>query len=497
MMCATSLSRLRSAALAARRSLAARVRDEAGVTLIIALLTLSVISAIGGTVIHFSTAGARSSSLSSTQQKSLDLAEAGMNLARSTLWQAPDPADAGSVPTRSVTMEGANVQYWGAYNSGTSIWTLYGKATLPNPAGGAPLIRTVSSKVLVTSGQQGNQNNVIWNYLYQDDETTCTYLTNNVTIKVPVYTRGDLCLSNNASIVGPSVQVLKQVNIDNNASIGSAANPIDEVQTALGCKFRTNPIHNPCTPADKVWADTASTAPATLTKPPVDLAGWYAAAKPGPMANCTFTNGAPPPWSFDVDTTMNGNNPTVNLTPSTPYTCEVRSGAQVLGKLSWTPGGGAVPGTLEIDGVVFFDGRVELKNNANAFYQGKGVIYATGQVELANNAKLCGAKIGNSNCAANWNPNQNLLVFVAGSSADEVGLYIHNNAKYQGGAYVINDYHEENNATIWGPVIARRLLIENNVANEFTPFGTLLPGMPSTTTSVTTLENVDGSYSST
>ena len=106
-------------------------------------------------------------------------------------------------------------------------------------------------------------------------------------------------------------------------------------------------------------------------------------------------------------------------------------------------------------------------------------------------ASLCGVP----GCGANWNPNLAMLALVAGAS-DEIGLEIRNNATFQGGAYVVNDIKEWNNATVWGPVIARRVQVRNNASHELAPLGTLLPGMPAETTTSTTLENVEESFAS-
>ena len=166
-------------------------------------------------------------------------------------------------------------------------------------------------------------------------------------------------------------------------------------------------------------------------------------------------------------------------------------GSNLVGQISWTPGPGSLPGSLTVNGVIFFDGKLKMRNNASAVYEGRGTIYTTGQIELSNNAKLCGI----NGCGSGWNSNLNLLAFVAGAS-DDTGFEISNNAKFQGGIYVINDIKESNNSTVWGPVVARKIEIQNNAVHEFVPLGALLPGMPAESTSSTGLENVEGSFTS-
>jgi hypothetical protein len=475
-------------------ALAKRCREESGVTLITAVMALSVLSAAGSSVVYFSSTNTRSAAYAETHQNALGFSEAGMNFARSTLWQAADPSNPNSVPTTAQQIEGVNVTYSGSFDSASQIWTLTGRAEVPNPTGAAPIIRTTSSKVRIASQQQGSTNNAIWTYLYQDDPTFCAEVANNVQLEIPVYTRGDLCVSNNASISSTSVQVLGNVEIGNNGSIGTAGNPIPEAHILGQCKYGSGGSgqwHSPCSAADRVYASVITTTPETLTKPPVDLPGWYAAAAPGPSNSCTQGNF---PGGFDDDGFMNESLPEVDLAPSSiPYDCKVyNAGGELAGQISWTPGQGALPGLLTISGVIFFDGPVKINNNANVLYQGKGVIYATGQVLISNNAKLCGI----NGCTASWNPNINMLVFVAATTSTDDGFVVRNNGRFQGAAYVEQDFREWNNATVYGPIIARKVRIRNNAVHRFTPFSTLLPGMPASSTTSATLENVDGSFTS-
>ena len=68
---------------------------------------------------------------------------------------------------------------------------------------------------------------------------------------------------------------------------------------------------------------------------------------------------------------------------------------------------------------------------------------------------MCGV----AGCNANWDPTQNLLAFVAGSSTDTVGFSIQNSSVFQGAIYAVNDYSEENGSDIWGPIIARQVIL--------------------------------------
>ena len=76
-------------------------------------------------------------------------------------------------------------------------------------------------------------------------------------LKIPVYSRGDLCVANNAEVEGASVHVLGNVEIGNNGSIGNASTPIAEAHVAGQCKYGnggSGQWHSPCSAADRVYA---------------------------------------------------------------------------------------------------------------------------------------------------------------------------------------------------------------------------------------------------
>jgi hypothetical protein len=121
---------------------------------------------------------------------------------------------------------------------------------------------------------------------------------------------------------------------------------------------------------------------------------------------------------------------------------------------------------------------------------GRATIYASGTISLQNSTTLCGV-VG---CNSNWNAMQNLLAFVAGSSTDTVGFTIANSSTFQGAVYAVNDYAEQNGATMWGPVIARQVTLANNTMNHYVPLGTLLSGMPQTSNEALSIVNEQGSW---
>jgi hypothetical protein len=461
-----------------------RLRDESGIALVMAVGIMTVLMVMGATVVYYAGSNARSAELSADDAKAVNLAEAGMNYARAVLWAAPNPTSPTSISGGPLTLEGGTVTYSGAYDAVTKVWTLSGTGTYTNPAGGtAPTSRSVSSQVLVavTTGLDA-----AWGYLFADT-SSCTLLENNLTIDAPIYVRGDLCMKNSALVTGDLVQVRGKVQIENQASIGTAAAPVPQVRVGGGCRYPWSGSYvTPCGSTHKVYRTIFSSTVPDIQKPVVDLAGWYANAKPGPMSP-TCTTGSFP-GQFDNNSTLNRSNGTQYLFPTSAYDCQVKDGSgNLLGRIAYTPGD---PGTFIVEGVIFFDGKVELQGNRNVVYQGRGSIYASDVITIQNLTRLCAVAA----CDATWNPDQNLLLFVAGATADD-GFIIQNNSTFQGAVYVVNDFNQENSVIVCGPVIAQELVIQNNTDNCFVPFSTGVPGMPGTSTPSVSLVNVPDSFS--
>jgi Tfp pilus assembly protein PilX len=463
--------------------LRARLRCERGFALVLALGVMFVLSATGASVAYYATSNASSSARSSADKTALALAEAGLNIAYGTLFNAPDPRNGQAVPLGSTQMEGGTAEWWGTLAGST--WTLVGRGTVRNPAGPKALVRRRSGQVTIQTGQQGSANNAIWNYLYADSLASCTTLSNSVTIDIPLYVRGDLCMNNSAQVIGSHLQVGGTLTINNTAQVSST---VTEAHIGGGCRLGNGQLHSPCSASDHVYAAHTDASPTGLTKPPIDLANWYANADLGPHRNCSVGSF---PGGFDNDAALNRSRGPVDLMPSTAYDCRVLDGqGNVIGQLTWTPGQGQAPGSLIAKGTIYFDGDITLSHNAFGVYSGRATIYSSGRVTFANSVKLCGTAA----CDGTWNANQNLLAFIAGSSTDSVGFLLANNTSFQGAVYAVNDYSQANSSDMWGPVIARQLFISNNTHNHYVPFGTLLPGMPATYEEVTVLAPLSGGF---
>ena len=461
-----------------------RLAREDGIALVLALGVTTVLGITGATTIAYATTNAGSSARSKADKSAQALAEAGLNYAYSTLYAASNPSMGSAVPEQTREFDVGTATWSGKLEN--SVWTLTGIGRVRNPTapGTADVVRTVSARVRLGSSTRGSSNNAVWNYVYADNTSSCTTLGNQTEVNVPLYVRGSLCLHNSTKITGYALQVGGTLSLHNTATVGSSGAPITEAHIAGGCSVSGGTAHSPCSAADRVYAQKITTQPTALTKPPVDLASWYRNAAPGPMRPCTVGS---MPGGFDTDTTLNRSRSAFDLTPRTAYDCRVYDDAgNLVGQISWAPGD---PGTLTIAGTVFFDGDITMGQYSNAVYRGRATIYASGKISIGQQSSLCGV----TGCTADWKANENLLAFVAGDAGTN-SVSISNYSHFQGAIYAVGDYREGNNSTVWGPIIADQIYMQNSTLNHYVPIGTLLPGMPATYEESVSLSNDGDSW---
>lgn len=465
-------------------SIRAQLRGESGLALPLALVTMLATGAMASSAIAYSSWNYGSSKRTDADSQALALAEAGLNYAYSTLYNSGTPTMASAVPSRTITLATGDATYYGTLTGNT--WNLVGIGSVRNPTGpgSAPVVRTVSGRATLGSARRGDANNAVWNYVYVDDPTATTTLGNSVDVNIPLYVRGNLVLTNTAQVSGYALQVGGTVEFRNESHVGTAAAPIHEAHIGGGCRIGSvGAFVQPCGPTERVEATISDSTPTTFTKPPVDFAGWYYNAQPGPRHGCTVGSF---PGGFDNDAVPNNSRPPVDLTPASGYDCRVYDASGgLVGQLTWVPGSGGAPGTLTMAGTIYFDGPVEFRQYNMAVYHGRATIYAAGDITFANQSTLC----GDPECDADWDPQADLLAFVSGGNV-RVGQQSH----FQGAIYAVLDYSENNNSTFWGPIIARRVSLANSTVNHYVPIGTLMPGMPASYEDVVTITNEPGSW---
>ena len=485
-------------------SLRRTLGDERGMALPLALGVTVILSSLCAGIFSYVTTNQGAAHRATADQRAYGLAEAGLSYAFSTLQKADDadaynapPANA--VPETTVTFpDGRQFVYRGDLAGNT--WTLHGIATVPNPSGpsGAPVVRRVSMQALVTTTTTGDTRP--YDYLFIDQPSGCFTLSNTVTLEVPLYVRGDLCLENNAFISSPAVHVLGNVHVNSpQASVGTSSAPIPDFSITGNCYREGTLTACSASSTSRVWASAYGTSPPVLTKPTVDLPARYADADLGPLSGCTPGYGTGSfPGGFDNDTTMNVSRGTVDLTPATGYDCQKWVGGQMVAQIKWVPGSNpSQTGTLTIMGTIFIDGNLTWSNLSLIQYDGRGSIYVAGTLTIQNQAELCGV----ATCDEDWDPETDFLAFVVGSltttgTTEDSGV-VGNKVNFQGAIYLVNDYDQDNNTTIWGPVIADNATITNSGLFKPLPgpLGDTPPGLPVDTVTVSEMQFVPGSYS--
>lgn len=474
------------------------LRQEDGMTLILAVGILAILTIVSTTMITYTSQSARHAGYQRSEDITIDLAEAGLARALSKLSAAPNAlAPTLLDPGETHTLDGGSVYVSGILAGET--WNITSKSTVTNPAGGADLHKTLTMQVQI--GIDPSANNA-WNYVYSDapESGGCMVLKNSVVIASPLFVKGDLCLQNTARAEGSMVKTGGDIYITNSASIGNPdASPITyvpELKTAQGCKTSSGgtPSLANCTTSNRYWATAVTDDPGTLEKPIVDFSYWYTYARPGPSYDCTSSTGNIPKPSghvtmFDRDTTIDRDRDAFDPLQANPYSCEVWDGSNMLGKISWTPDNGDADdyGELQVIGTVFFDGDVNFTSGRKAVYTGRGTIYASGRIAFSGTTYVCGTM----NCDLNaWDTEQNLLVLVSGYCNDVVlscdygdrnvlGFDMNNSSIFQGAVYAVSNFEQTNTGQMQGPVIAHQLTFENTgIANKWVAIEAMTMGTP-------------------
>ena len=480
------------------------LRRERGIALPIALGFMLVISIALVTVLEFSGANQRSSNFSRSERTAFAVAEAGLNHAEAVLANpANDPSSLSVLPSSCGTQlptEGGTYCYWGTL-SGTT-WTIYGRSTVPNPSGGTALTHQVSQQITVAFPTSTTADNPAWKYIYSDSPFGCTTVNSSVQIRQPIYVKNDLCLESSVKILAAAgeVNVAGKLTTNSSVEVGTSSAPMPVVRVGgAGCKYGSYGGSGyvwPCTSSQRVWATSQSQTLPTVTKPPVNLAYWYANAKPGPSHNCTSGSF---PGGFDSGGVLN-NAPlgAANLMPGSSYDCIVTSGSTTVGRLRWQNGS---PGTLTIQGTIFFDRDIMMNGSQMGVVSGRGTIYSSGQIWLDSSVQLCGAwDSGAGTCHwSAWDPDVNMLTLVSGSGhpglpSDTYGIDLNSSVRFQGGLYAVGDVDISSSVIQQGPIIANQVTFNSSVGTSEAPFDNLTPGAPTSSPPAPTFTPVAGSW---
>src|SRR5919201_1071966 len=415
------------------------LRRQDGITLIMAMGILGMLTMTGTALIYYSDTNARSAAYSNSNSSAYDLAEAGINEMMAVLSRPENNAlnkyllgeqSNGSVTHTTHTYDAGTVEWWGTLTqsfSGSSTWSLTAIGRVKNPTGSSvsQVSRTLTAKVPVVPTYTQPLNNPSWNFIYSrgTGQTCDMTIQQSVIVNSPLYVAGNLCLQNSAAITKGPLIVFGSMTMTQSANYaGTSSTPLNQLSVKNGCKFRNNPQHNPCVQGDgnsnaaydNVWATTISNNPTSSPAPTVDWDAWYLNSNPGPYYGCLTQSGTPP--TFDNDqgssaspsaTHRNNSITTVqDLTPSSSYTCKGSGG-----ELSWN----ASTHVLTANGTIFIDGSAQIQNGAVNTSTGSATIYISGTL-LMKNSKMCQATTGSGSrmtcTTSGWDPSQKMLVFV-------------------------------------------------------------------------------------
>ena len=274
-----------------------------------------------------------------------------------------------------------------------------------------------------------------------------------------------------------NIYVGEHIQFGGSGSVGTAANKINQAQVGLGCRVGTSGAWvTPCSSSTRVNATTILSGTLPGEGPTADFVFWYANAKPGPNQACTTTTGTPPAFDGPAPIAINSNAGTVNLTPSSSYSCKYYdvppNQTDLLGELSWNN----TTKKLTVRGAIYIDGSAYISNNAVNEYDGLATLYLSGTFRIDGNAQLCGG-VAASNCDfAAWDPNtDNLGIIANGNDGSGNSIILENSSRMQGSLYATYAVDLGSFAAYDGPMVAGTFKLANNIVTHEFPTITSVP----------------------
>jgi hypothetical protein len=481
----------------------ARLQDESGFALVVALGVAIVMTIFVVSVISYVTSNQRSAQISSADLQAAHYAEGALNGAFSILnhvntngtnatspnllgcavgYSSPGISDCSNPTPDAFCVAAANCSAGGdgsgtvyGFFSGTnpqtfngiavpaSTWLLYATGYARNPNSNGVVAKQAMALVKISPPFLTQQQVAsVWNHVFvtapASNGCSLSFAGNSVTITTPMYVIGNLCLGsggNGAHITETTqpidIQVGGKLVLSGGSNVGAnSSHPITSGVVNGGCTtVSVTSTTLPCSSgAFSYWVKTTDTwiPNDSPVKTSAQIANDYASFDPGPKHPCQA--GGP---TFDNDTVQNGSNASFELTPPTSYTCVSQNGAGV-GQLSWNAG----TQTLTVNGSIFIDGDMTI--SASAKYVGVAVIETAGTITfIGNNHSLCAESPCNT--AANaWqgsSGNNSMLSLV---SLTPNGTAIHvtgNSQNFQGSMFTqpsANVTFDKNGVIIEGPM---------------------------------------------
>jgi len=505
-----------------------RLREEAGMTLPLALAMLMVLSLTTAGTIVYTSSNQRHSSFSRTEEGARHLAEAGVNNALAVLSHddtvASDP-NALTEPAGTPCPDGTNC-FEQTYSTGyvrwkgewvpeglTGHWLIDSWGFTQHPQPGLPEIsRYVRAAVSVVANPSQVVNANGWKFVLAagtSTETNCDMLlTQGAEIDSPLYVAGNLCLRQSSRVYEPDTNdpvwlvvkgklEVEQGTTTNKSRVGeSSAAPITRAEIGAGCttNIADTGLTHACDPnsptLDRVWTDELlNTAPTVITKPPAAYESYYQNSNPGPTRPCNPADANAPTWDNNgvLDLATGGSVGTIRITPATTsYSCIGRdSNGVIVGRMEWN----ASTRHLVVSGAMYIDGSVIMDNNALITYEGQATLYLSGTFTLSGGSqRFCAAWVGTNCDFASWNPNEDMLVVVAqGQNADGDSIMFQNAVQWQGGFYAEGNINLGESSLSEGPMMGNTIKIAQSAKIRPLPPMTAVPvGAPGNPTTQAT-----------
>jgi Tfp pilus assembly protein PilX len=443
----------------------ARLSNESGLALVMALLVVAALSVGTASLIMLVTSNQNAVGRDRQEERAFNIAEAGLNEAVSYL-STQDTLAISTVGATDYSLDNGSGQWWADKTASTSTvdtWTLYSRATFGKTS------RKVSVQLAANKTVVSTPASATWGKgFFVADPTSCAIMSGTGTVNLSIYAAGNLCLNGNQQITDPTpatpslyLYVGGQVQLTGGpAAIGSAAARIAQANIVNGCLVNGTGQICSNSAVSKVYAVPPYYSTATpLAKPPIDAVGTYAG---GDWNHPVCSTGS---FTFDGNGTRDSSVGSITLLPGSAYNCTVYKSASHVpgnekGTISWNPATKA----FVISGTIYLDGNLVM-SGGNANYTGIGTVYVNGTVNISGNMTICGpgATVSGSTCAGKWNGDLGALAIAAVNSGGVSGISgtgcaspgawsMSGNAQLDVMAYVVGCYKQTGTSYVTGPV---------------------------------------------
>ncbi len=256
-------------------------REESGIALVLALLTMAVLASLTTAVTIAVTVNHRSAGQSTYADKAFSLAQLGLSYAEGKVYSSASTHTSAAISPTSFSQDGGTATYATSVAVDGVTWTMTGTGAYRGVTRVIKAIANIPSAVTTTDPS-------VWNYLYADSTSgTCqTTISGSNVVNVPIVTRGDLCITSSALFQGGAntqLVVGGNLTVSSTKGIGTTAAPVAKLVVAGTCNSVTpgtgacDGTHSP------IYASNISTTlPFQPKLPAIDLTGVYSSTNPGP-----------------------------------------------------------------------------------------------------------------------------------------------------------------------------------------------------------------------